>query len=395
MESVYLIKIGEIALKGKNRNLFEKRLRDNLRSKLKGHPIVLSGGYGRYFISLTKEFENEEHHLAIVRAITTTFGITGYAKSLKVGKSMDEVFEAIHKLIEERNLPVRSFKGEARRTDKKFPMSSMEINCLIGDTLLNRHQGSFVDVHNPELRIYVEVREDVYVYLTPKRAAGGLPVGIAGRGTLMLSGGIDSPVAAWMMAKRGLKLDGVYFHAYPYTSDKAKEKVIELARRLAPWVDGISLFIVPFTDVQMEIKKNGMPEESTILMRCCMMEITDRISRNRNNRAIVTGEALSQVASQTTESLRVSSGHTDFPILRPLIGMDKEEIIDIARKIGTFETSILPYEDCCTLFSPKHPIIKPDFEALKRSYARLEVDSLMDEAIKNAELIYLKKEESY
>ncbi len=391
MEFVYLIKIGEIALKGKNRNLFEKRLKDNLRNKLKEIPIQLVGGWGRYYISLTKDFDNIEYHEAIDKAIRTTFGITGYAKTMKVAKDINIILETIYHLIDAQGGRVTTFKGDAKRNDKQFPMTSMEINCLIGEKILERYKGSEVDVHNPHLKITVEIRDAAYIYLDPVKASGGLPVGIAGRGTLMLSGGIDSPVAGWMMAKRGLKLDAVYFHAYPYTSDQAKEKVIELARKLAPWNDGIALFIVPFTDLQMEINKNGRDEESTILMRCLMMEITHKITETRNNKAIITGEALSQVASQTAENLRVTSSHTDYPILRPLIGMDKEEIIEIAEKIDTFKTSILPYEDCCSLFSPKHPLIKADFDQMKKSYAKLESKDLIEQAIKNAEYIYLKK----
>lgn len=390
MQSVYLIKIGEIALKGKNRSFFEKRLKTNIRSKLKGVPFRIDGGHGRYFLALNKEEDNENHHIAIKQALRTTFGIVGFAKTIKTEKSEEAIYQAVYQLLDAKENPLRTFKAEAKRSDKSFPLTSMELNCQIGGKVLEKYENTRVDVHNPETRIFVEVRDHAYIYLTPEKGPGGLPVGIAGRGTLLLSGGIDSPVASWMMNKRGLKVDAVYFHAYPYTSDMVKEKVTKLASIIAPWNDGINLFIVPFTDVQMEIKKNGPPDESTILMRCCMMEIAHRMTNQRGNNAIITGEALSQVASQTTESIRVSNSHTDFPVLRPLIGMDKEEIIEIARRIETFETSILPYEDCCTLFSPKHPVIRPDFEELKMSYSKLEADDLMDEAIKNSERIYLK-----
>ena len=390
MESVYLIKIGEIALKGKNRSFFENRLKKNIKARLKDVPTKLDGGHGRYFLSLTEDKNNQDYINQIENVLSTTFGIVAFAQTLKIEKDENSIFEAIYHLIDKLEKPFKTFKAESKRSDKKFHMNSMALNCLIGEKILTKYPKTVVDIHTPQQKIFVEIRDHAYVYLSPQKGPGGLPVGVAGRGTLLLSGGIDSPVAAYMMAKRGLKLDAVYFHAYPYTSDKAKEKVIELAKKIAPYNNGINLFVVPFTDVQMEIKKNGVPEQSTILMRCCMMEIADRITRQRDNKAIVTGEALSQVASQTTESIRVSGSHTDFPVLRPLIGMDKEEIILIARKIGTFETSILPYEDCCTLFSPKHPLIRPKFEALKKSYSKLEADKLMDIAIENAERFYNK-----
>lgn len=398
MQKIYLLKIGEIALKGKNRSFFERKLRDNIRSKLKGIPIEINGGHGRYFLTLTKEKENEAYHQKIEWALKTTFGLTGYAVALKVEKNETAICQGFFKLIDEARIEVKGFKADCRRSDKSFSFSSMEMSCLIGEKILERYEGSFVDLHTPPLTLHCEIREMAYLYLTPEKAPCGLPVGVAGRGTLMLSGGIDSPVAGWMMAKRGLKQDALYFHAYPFTSDEAKNKVIALAQILAPWLDGISLFIVNFTDIQMEIKKNGLPELSTLFMRCCMMEIADRISRKRGNNAIITGEALSQVASQTTESLRVTSSHTDFPILRPCIGMDKEEIIDIARKIKTFETSILPFEDCCTLFSPKHPIIRPDFNQMKVEFSKLEVLPLIEKAIEEMQIYYLdrngKKESS-
>lgn len=390
MEWLFLIKIGEIALKGKNRNAFEKRLKENLRNKLKGLPIRLSGGWGRYYLSLPESEATDAAYQTIETAITTTFGIVGYARAVKVPKTADDIFQAIEAHLARLGRPLTTFKAESKRSDKSFPLTSMELNCRIGETFLQRYPGSKVDVHHPDVQIFVEIREAAYVYVTPLPAAGGLPVGTAGRGTLLLSGGIDSPVAGWMMAKRGLKLDALYFHAYPYTSNEAKEKVIALARLLAPWTDGLTLMIVPFTETQLQMNRHGQPEAATLFMRCAMMEIAHRITEQRGNKAIITGESLSQVASQTAESLRVTSSHTTYPVLRPLIGMDKEEIMRLARTIGTFETSILPYEDCCTLFSPKHPLIKPDFETLNQAFSRLQVEPFLEAAVSQTELLCLK-----
>ena len=391
MEKLYLLKIGEIALKGKNRNFFERKLRDNIRSKLKDTPISITGGHGRYYLSLTKDNSNELFHNKIKWALETTFGLTGYAQAIKCQKDFSIIKENLIALIKEQGITINSFKVNTRRSDKDFPLDSNQINCELGELILDTFNGSVVDIHNPKLTIYIEIREECYIYLTPKKTLCGLPVGVAGRGSLMLSGGIDSPVAGWMMAKRGLKLDAIYFHAYPYTSDEAKEKVISLAKIIAPYLDGLTLFVINFTDIQMEIKRNSLPELSTVLMRSCMMEIADRISTMRDNQAIVTGEALSQVASQTTYSLRVTSNHTDYPILRPCIGLDKEEIINIAKNINTFETSILPHEDCCSLFSPKHPVIKPNFNALKEAYKKLNVESLYEKSIKDAQISYIDR----
>lgn len=391
MEKLYLLKIGEIALKGNNRSFFERKLRDNIRAKLKQLPIKISGGHGRYYLSLTNQHENSEYHKQIEWALQTTFGLTGYAVALKCQKDFSIIKESLLAFILEQNLKIDSFKINARRGDKKFEFDSNQINCLLGELILNNFESSYVDIHNPNLVINVEIREECFIYFNSVKTLCGLPVGVAGRGTLMLSGGIDSPVASYMMAKRGLKLDALYFHAYPYTSDEAKQKVIDLAKIVAPYLDGLTLFIVNFTDIQMEIKQHSLSELNTVLMRCCMMEIAHRITTMRENQAIITGEALSQVASQTTYSLRVTSSHTDYPILRPCIGLDKEEIINIAKKIGTYQTSILPFEDCCTLFSPKHPVIKPNFEALKIAYDKLNLETLYNEAIDKAQWLYIDR----
>ena len=261
--------------------------------------------------------------------------------------------------------------------------------CRLGDHLLKSFPFLTVDCNNPDFTIHCEVREKAVLYVDPHTGPGGLPVGCAGKGTLLLSGGIDSPAAAYLMAKRGLKLDAVYFHTPPFTSDKAEEKVISLARQLAPYCSGLRLFTVPFTPVQLHIKQNCNEEETTLLMRACMMKISEIIGGNNGSKCLVTGEALSQVASQTVESLTFTGSATVFPVFRPLIGYDKEEIILTARMIGTFDISIQPYDDCCTVFSPKRPIVKPAFNKIQHAYEKLEIENLLQEAAENAQCIYL------
>ena len=280
-----------------------------------------------------------------------------------------------------------TFKVESRRTDKSFPLTSYELSRDIGSEVLDAFPELSVDVHKPAWTISLEIREQAYIYGYERKGPGGLPVGTAGRGILLLSGGIDSPVAGYLMAKRGIRLGAVYFHAYPYTSDQAKEKVISLAGLISPYTGRMRLFIVPFTDVQLRIKERAKEEETTLLMRACMMKIADRIARAREALSLVTGENLSQVASQTTESMRFTQSVTDFPVYRPLIGFDKEEIITLAKKIGTFDTSILPFEDCCTIFSPKHPLVHPELDRMKESYLNLDADELLNSAIENTEII--------
>ena len=383
---LYLIKIGEIALKGENRNFFESRLRRNIRRALAGIECTVSGGSGRFYLRVRPEDgERARERLA------TVFGITSFSRTTRVEKTNEAIRSTAVALVaeQEAHLANTSFKVEARRTDKQFPLRSYDIAADLGGLLLESFPSLKVDVHRPSWVLNVEIREQAYLYLDRNQGPGGLPVGTAGKGMLLLSGGIDSPVAGYLMAKRGLRLSAVYFHAYPYTSDEAREKVVTLARTLAPYLSGVTLYVVPFTDPQMRIKQRGAAEEVTLLMRACMMRIAEQLAARTNAGCLVTGESLGQVASQTMESMSFTGGMTRLPVFRPLIGLDKEEIIALARKVGTFETSILPYEDCCTIFSPKHPLIRPQFDRMRSAYEALEIDDLLAQAADGAEVVKL------
>lgn len=384
--ALYLIKIGEIALKGENRSFFESKLRQNIRRGLRGIDCTVTGSNGRFFLRLAASDEE-----AVRSRLASIFGITSFSRTLRVSKTMDDIRSSAAALVEAggESLLEASFKVEARRTDKQFPLSSYEIASDLGAHLLERFPTLTVDVHRPNWTLNVEIRDQSYLYLDRVDGPGGLPVGTAGRGVLLLSGGIDSPVAGYLMAKRGLKLSAAYFHAYPYTSDEAREKVESLARTLAPYLSGVDLHVVPFTQCQLRIKERAAADEVTLLMRACMMKIAELIAARHNAACLVTGESLGQVASQTVESLRFTGSVGELPVFRPLIGMDKEEIIDLARRIGTFETSILPYEDCCTIFSPKHPLIRPKTVRMREALAALEIDQLLADAADQADVVRL------
>lgn len=385
--TLYLVRLGEISLKGMNRSFFEKKLKDNIKYKLRPYKNFFKKQKGRLFI----EVENTAPEEQVRSALATSFGVVGFSRALTCKKEMSEIIKAALELAGRTSFldGSRTFKVETVRADKSFPLTSYDISGELGHQILLAQPQLSVDVHHPDKTVYVEIRDKAYLYASPEPGPGGLPVGTAGRGMLMLSGGIDSPVAAYRMAKRGLRQEAVYFHAYPYTSDEAKEKVIQLARILSPYCSGITLHVVPFTDVQLHIKTHSREEENTLLMRACMMRIANKIAQKRDCLAIVTGESLSQVASQTLESLAFTNSMSQLPVFRPLVGMDKNEIVDTSRKIGTYETSILPYDDCCTIFSPKHPLVRPKLEALQASYHAMEIELLMDQAIADAEVIPL------
>lgn len=388
MTRLYLLKIGEIALKGGNRQMFENQLKKNIRFRLKKNLISYTGQRGRFYAEIAGMNETE-----VSDCLSKIFGLSGFALCTKTEKTLDAVTAAAEAVAEDylSNHPdaeLVSFKVESRRADKAFLYDSYELNCSVGDTLCRRFPQLKVDVRHPELTVNIEIRDYAYIYGNDTTGPGGLPVGCAGRGILLLSGGIDSPVAGYLMSKRGLKQDAVYFHTYPYTSGDSLQKVKTLSQLLSPYTSGLNLFCVNFTEIQLKIKAEGKPNRTTILSRSAMMEIAHRIALTREAGALVTGEALSQVASQTLETLRITGSHTSLPVLRPVIGFDKQEIIRIAEKIGTYETSILPYDDCCTLFSPDHPEIKPDFEELLHDFDKLCLDDMIEKAVRTAERIY-------
>jgi len=382
MRLTWLIRLGELTLKGGNRKAFEIILRRNLQKMLvgKGAPsgavqIVLKNG--RFYVH-----GPENCRAAVEDALSRLMGIAGWAETGSFAKTAEAVTEAC--IEEGRKLKARgaaSFKIEARRTDKSFPLDSYKLRCTCGEAVLDAVPGLKVDVHNPQAIIHIEIREKAYVYGMDHKGLGGLPVGTAGRGLLLLSGGIDSPVAGFLMASRGMEIDAVHFHAYPYTSAEAKEKVIRLSKILGAYTMGIRLFIVGFTKVQMRIKEASPLPWSTVLLRMAMMDCAEKIARRIKCKCLITGESLSQVASQTIENLTCTQSRIRLPVLRPLIGADKDAITKKAKQIGTYETSIEPYEDCCVLFSPVHPVLRGDPAEAVRLYESLELDPLIEEAL--------------
>lgn len=380
---LYLIKEGEISLKGGNRDFFEKKLRNNLKLKLRPYHSLIQKQKGRIFAYIDESCPDEY----IDKVLATTFGITGYARAYIMNKNINAIKEKAKEILPESTFGGKgSFKIEARREDKSFPMSSHEIALALADVVHEIYPSLTVDLDNPDYTLHCEIRQDAYLYTSQKKGIGGLPVGTAGKGMLLLSGGIDSPVAGVQMAKRGVKADCIYFHAYPYTSEMALEKVKELASRIAPYLEGTNLYVVPFTKGQEFIRDNGYEDEATLMFRAAMMQTATRIAIKNEAKALITGEALSQVASQTLDAMYFTNSMTDLVVLRPLVGMDKEEIIEKARDIDTYNISILPYEDCCVVFSPKHPVTRPIREVVRKHYEELEMDGIIDEAIENTKV---------
>ncbi len=389
MNAIYLIKFGEISLKKENRSFFEKKLKKNLRRNIAARDAQIKLTNGRFYVETP-----EENAPQIEEALSHTFGVVGYSRARRVQKDIEIIKRAAKKVIdsivaENGTADGWTFKIEARRTDKSFKFSSYQIACEIGDYLRGEFDFLSVDVHSPDIKIFIEIREEAFIYGNPKRGPGGLPVGSAGRGILMLSGGIDSPVAGHMIAKRGLKLDTIYFHTYPYTSEDALNKVKQLARTLSPYLGGTNLFVVPFTETQLRINERSLAQEVTLLMRAGMVKIAEKIASRQRASCLVTGESLSQVASQTVESITFTGSAAEMPVFRPLMGLDKEEIILRARAIGTYETSILPYDDCCTIFTAEHPLLKPRMERMWKAWDKLEVEELLEKAAEEAERFYI------
>lgn len=385
----FLIKYGEIAIKGKNRHVFEEALERQIKRNLRDceGEFAVERQTGRIFIRCLSDYDYDE----LVGALTRVFGIIWICPCVLTEiKSFDETAGEIVRYIGEA-FPDRhvSFKVKARRPNKKYPIHTMDLNAMIGEKILDAYPEMTVDVHHPDFELNVEIREQINFYARMIPGPGGMPVGTNGKAMLLLSGGIDSPVAGWMIAKRGVTLDATYFHAPPYTSERAKQKVIDLARQVARYAGPIRLHIVNFTDIQLYIYEQCPHDELTIIMRRYMMRIAEHFARENACMGLITGESIGQVASQTMQSLLCTNAVCQLPVYRPLIGFDKQDIVSIAEKIDTYETSILPYEDCCTIFVARHPVTKPRLEIIERSELKLaeRIEDLYRQAIETTETI--------
>lgn len=392
MNDIILLKQGEIVLKGLNKRSFEQKLMGNVQKRLR--PF---GDFKVYCLQSTiyVEPKNEDCDMdGAFEAMKTVFGVISLTRAAACEKDKDAIVKKAIEYLSDEMENARSFKVESKRSDKRFPMTSIELSQYVGGELSEAFPHIEVDVHEPELVVHVEIRDlAAYVHSVPTPGAGGMPVGSNGTAVTLLSGGIDSPVSTYMIAKRGVRLIPVHFFSFPYTSEAAKEKVIELARQLTKYCGKMTLEVVPFTHIQEEIRDKCPEEFFTLVMRRFMMRISQRIADSNGCRALVTGENLGQVASQTMDAMGVTEAVTDLPILRPLIGFDKTEIISRAREIGTFETSILPYEDCCTVFTPRHPRTKPKLSELEEIEKALDVEGLVEEAFANIERIRIELED--
>lgn len=382
MEKVILLRYGEIYLKGRNRGFFERLLLSNVRKAVEGYDCVVKVSLGRYYV----EGFAEENTMDIVERLIKVSGLYSLSIAYKLKTDIDE----IGKLCAEIAPKSGSFRITCKRADKKVPHTSVEISQIIGGYCLDKNPNLRVDLHTPDKEIHIDIREngESYVYFDNIACIGGMPIGSSGRALCLLSGGIDSPVALFRMAKRGLSVDAIHFHSFPYTSLMAKEKVLDLAKIVSEYSGPMRVYIVKFTEIQRQIHENCPAEFMITIMRRIMMRIAERIAIKNGCGSIITGESLAQVASQTQESITVTNAVIEhLPVFRPLIGMDKEEIIDTAKQIGTFETSILPYEDCCTVFLPKNPIIRPKLDIIERAERKLDYEKLIEEAIENVEIV--------
>ena len=392
MNEIFLLKLGEIVLKGTNKRQFENRLRQNIRRRMKAY-----GEFDVYLMQSTVYVEpmNEECDVdGAWEACRSIFGVVRLCRCRPCEKNTDAIFNTIEEYLGDDLDCAKSFKVESKRSDKAFPLNSIQLSQEIGGRLAEAHPHVEVDVHHPDYTVYVEVRDlAAYVHGPAEPGAGGLPTGVGGRAMCLLSGGIDSPVAAWMIAKRGVEIESVHFFSYPYTSQLAKDKVLELARLVTRYSGRMTVNVVSFTEIQEAIRDNCPEEYFTLIMRRFMMEISQRIAKQHGCGALITGENLGQVASQTMEAMTVTGAVVYIPIFMPLVGMDKEEIVTIARKIGTLETSILPYEDCCTVFTPKHPKTKPTIGQLLNAEKRLDREALIQRALEGVEKIQVKYHE--
>lgn len=388
MHEMILCKLGEVVLKGLNRRSFEDKLMSNVNRR-----VSKCGNFRVYSKQSTIYVEPKDDECDIEAAFESCkkiFGIIAVSKALPCEKDIQKIISAAKNYLACEMRTARSFKVESKRADKTFPLTSIQISQQVGGALHQAFPTCEVNVHDPELVVHIEIRDDAaYVHGPAEEGAGGLPIGMGGVAVSLLSGGIDSPVSSYMIAKRGVKLEMVHFFSPPYTSDEAKEKVLSLAKLLVPWCGRLTVQIVPFTEIQEEIRRNCPEEFFTLIMRRFMMRIAERVAVEYGCGALITGESLGQVASQTMPAMAVTGAVCELPVFRPCIGMDKEEIVTIARKIDTFETSILPYEDCCTVFTPKHPNTKPKMPKILEAESHLDVEALVDEAVKGVEIIHL------
>ena len=388
MHEIILCKLGEVVLKGLNRHSFEMKLMSNIRRRTQRYGKFKI--YSRQSTIYVEPAEETCDLAAAYDACKKVFGIIAIARAVPCPKEKEAIFATAKEYLGPALLAAKSFKVESKRSDKSFPMGSIQLSQWVGGALHDAFPHLTVDVHNPELTVYLEVREDAaYVHGPAEAAAGGLPIGMGGHAVSLLSGGIDSPVSSYMIAKRGVQLELLHFASPPYTSQQAREKVLQLARELTVWCGRLTVHIVPFTEIQEEIRRKCPEDHFTLIMRRFMMRLADRLAHELCCKALVTGESLGQVASQTIQALCVSDDVATMPVLRPLIGMDKEEIVRIARYVGTFDTSILPYEDCCTVFTPRHPKTKPNLEEVREYEAALDIDGLCGKALAGREMIRL------
>ncbi len=385
MEHVLLIRYDEIHLKGLNRPFFERKLINSIKCALSALDADVKKEQGRIYVYGVSEENTEE----AVDRLTRVFGIHSISPAVGVDKDWPTIVSAAKDIMERAaaNSKKATFKCFCRRSDKGFFMNSEQINRELGHEMLEAFPQLSVDIREPDIKLCVEIREMAFIYAEEIMGAGGMPTGTAGLATLLISGGIDSPVAGYMMARRGLELTAVHFYSYPYTSERARDKVVELARIVSKYAGHIKLHLVPFTEIQLAIYEKCPPKETTVLMRRLMMKIAEKWAEKDGSRALITGEALGQVASQTLESLCVTNDAVSMPVFRPLIGFDKNDIVAIAKKINTFETSILPYEDCCTVFVPQHPVTKPEVAKLRESEAMVDFSEMIEKAMEDTETL--------
>ena len=388
MNEIILLKLGEMVLKGLNRRSFEDKLQANIHRRL--WPYGQFKVYTRQSTTYVEPKSDDCDVEGAFEALKKVFGIVGLSLARPCEKDKDAIVAACQQFLNDKLSAARTFKVESKRADKSFPMNSIQLSQYVGGELDELYPDLHVDVHHPELTVYVEIRDfAAYVHADPEPGAGGLPVGINGRAVSLLSGGIDSPVSSWMIAKRGVALDMVHFFSYPYTSPEAKEKVIQLARDLLPYTGRLVVHVVPFTAIQEELRRSCPEELFTIIMRRFMMRISQEVAKRCGAKALVTGECLGQVASQTMDAMICTGAVVQLPVLRPCIGMDKEEIVQISRRIGTYNTSILPYEDCCTVFTPRHPRLRPILSEVEAAEAGLDIDGMVKAAVDGIERIQL------